>query len=197
LSASLPKKDFKVFSNIPFSLTSDIVKKITDVNYNLKEAFLFVQKESAERFLGKPKNTQIATILSFMYETRIIMEFSKEDFKPVPKVEIVLLNFKRRNFKREDYRLYKDFITYIFNQRNICLLETFKNLFTYKQLGYIKRDLIRNKYLKPTDIQPEYYIKIFQNFKFNGDKYISRIDDYHFEHLNQHLGRQKVNRTRI
>jgi 16S rRNA A1518/A1519 N6-dimethyltransferase RsmA/KsgA/DIM1 with predicted DNA glycosylase/AP lyase activity len=54
LDIQLPKKEFKIFSNIPFSLTSDIINKITDLNSKLGEAFIFVQKESAERYLGKP-----------------------------------------------------------------------------------------------------------------------------------------------
>ncbi len=71
----LPKKPFKVFANIPFSLTADIVNKITSDESQLSEAYLFVQKESGDRFVGKPRNTQIATILSYRFNIEIIDSF--------------------------------------------------------------------------------------------------------------------------
>jgi len=197
LKTSLPKEGFKVFSNIPFSITADIINKITDVNSKLKEAFLFVQKESAERFIGKPKNTQIATILSFVYDIVISDELKKEDFKPIPNVDVVLLNFKSKNFNKQSFELYRDFITYVFNQMNNSVLDTFKKLFTYKQLKLIKQYLKEKKYSKPTDIPSIYYFELFQNYKLNGDRYINRVKGCHLRYLEQHSKREKMHKTRI
>jgi len=197
LNVQLPKKTFKIFSNIPFFVTADIINKITDVNSKLEEAFLFVQKESAERFAGEPKNTQIATILSFMYEIKIREKFQKKDFKPMPNVDIVLLNIRRKDFNKKDFQLYRDFITYIFNQMNYSVLDTFKKLFTYKQLKYINQYLNKNRYSKPTDIPLDYYLNIFQEFKLNGKNYINKVNGYYSKHLKQHSNREKVHRTRI
>ena len=197
LNIELPRKEFKIFSNIPFFITTDIINKITDVNSKLEEAFLFVQKESAERFAGEPKNTQIATILSFMYEIDIREKFQKKDFKPMPNVDIVLLNIRRKDFNKKDFQLYRDFITYIFNQMNYSVLDTFKKLFTYKQLKYINQYLNKNRYSKPTDIPLDYYLNIFQEFKLNGKNYINKVNGYYSKHLKQHSNREKVHRTRI
>ena len=197
LNIELPRKEFKIFSNIPFFITTDIINKITDVNSKLEEAFLFVQKESAERFAGEPKNTQIATILSFMYEIKIREKFQKKDFKPMPNVDIVLLNIRRKDFNKKDFQLYRDFITYIFNQMNYSVLDTFKKLFTYKQLKYINQYLSKNRYSKPTDIPLDYYLNIFQEFKLNGKNYINRVNGYYLKHLGQHSKREKVHRTRV
>lgn len=197
LNTKLPKEVFKVFSNIPFSLTTDIISKITDIEYNLEEAFLFVQKESAQRYIGNPKNTQISTILSFVYEISIVEEFSRVDFKPIPKIDIVLLKFERKSFDKESYELYRDFVTYIFNQMNPSVLDTFKELFTYNQLRYIKEYLRTNNFSKPTEISSDYYSDIFMKFKINGNRYINRVDGYYSKHLNQHSKRESVHRTRI
>jgi len=197
LNIELPRKEFKIFSNIPFFITADIINKITDVNSKLEEAFLFVQKESAERFAGEPKNTQIATILSFMYEIDIREKFQKKDFKPISNVDVVLLNIRRKDFNKRDFQLYRDFITYIFNQMNYSVLDTFKKLFTYKQLKYINQYLNKNRYSKPTDIPLDYYLNIFQEFKLNGKNYINKVNGYYSKHLKQHSNREKVHRTRI
>ena len=197
LFSTLPNRGYKVFANIPFSLTSDIINKITDIDSKLVEAYLFVQKESSERYTGMYKNTQIATILSSTYDLCVTKNFDRRDFKPIPNVDIVLLRITKRNNPEIEFKLYRDFITYIFNQMNINVLNTFKNLFTSKQLKYIKEHLKRNRYNIPTDIPSEYYLDIFQYFKTNGIDYRKRVDGYYTKHINQHLGRTKVNRTRI
>lgn len=196
LNTGLPKEKFKIFSNIPFAITSDIVNKIADINSELQEAFLFVQKESAERYLGIPKGTQISTILSFMYEVSIFEELYREDFRPIPSVDVVLLSMKSKGLDSGDYELYRDFVTYIFNQMNGSVLDTFKKLFTFNQLKYIKEYLKKNDYSKPTGIPSDYYIDIFQRFKTNGDRYIRIVKGYYVKHLDIHSKMEKVHRSR-
>jgi 23S rRNA (adenine-N6)-dimethyltransferase len=196
LKSELPKENFKVFSNIPFSLTSDIINKITDMESNLIDSYLYVQKESAYRFMGKPHNTQISTILSYRFSICILEEFEKEDFRPTPSVDIVLLNIKRIENMEDDFSLYRDFVTYIFNQRNGFVLDTFKKLFTEKQLNHMKNILREKGYTKPSDIPSEYYQGIFKYFKTNGEKYLNKVIGYYQKHNEQHIKREKVHRTR-
>ena len=80
---------------------------------------------------------------------------------------------------------------------NYSVLDTFKKLFTYKQLKYINQYLNKNRYSKPTDIPLDYYLNIFQEFKLNGKNYINKVNGYYSKHLKQHSNREKVHRTRI
>ncbi|MGI6423076.1 MAG: 23S ribosomal RNA methyltransferase Erm [Candidatus Dojkabacteria bacterium] len=196
LNSNLPNTKYKVFANIPFSQTSDIIKKLTDTPSNMSEGWLFVQKESAQRYVGKPNNTQISSILSFMYDIDIVEIFRREDFQPIPNVDIVLLHLKSKEYERKDYNLYKDFITYIFNQRNKNIIDTFKKLFTYKQLKHIKEYLKSNNCTKPTQIPTNYYLELFNQFKLNGDRYLYLVKGYSSKHISQHSKREKVYRRR-
>ena len=195
LITELPRKKFKIFSNIPFFLTSDIINKITDIKSNLDQAFLFVQKESAYRYIGKSLNTQISTILPFKYSFSIIDTFKREDFKPIPSVDIVLLKIERKNTQVKDFFLFRDFVTYIFNQRTSNVLDTLKKLLTFNQLKHIKKFLEKNGYTRPSDIPSDYYIEIFQYFKTNGRSYTTKVNHYYEKHIKQHLGRERINRT--
>lgn len=197
LTSTLPNKEYKVFANIPFSLTSDIINKITDIDSKLVEAYLFVQKEASERYMGIFKNTQIATILSSIYDLCVTEDFDRRDFDPVPNVDIVLLRITKKSNPEIEFELYRDFVTYIFNQMNGNVLDTFKKLFTFNQSRYIKEYLGRNNYNIPSDIPPEYYLEIFQYFKTNGMDYKKIVEGYYAKHIKQHLGREKINRTRI
>ncbi|MBP6922117.1 hypothetical protein KBB69_02155 [Candidatus Dojkabacteria bacterium] len=193
----LPKKPFKVFANIPFSLTADIVNKITSDESQLSEAYLFVQKESGDRFVGKPRNTQIANILSYRFNTEIIDTFERGDFKPIPNVDIVLLKIVRKKNIEGEYLLFKDFVTYIFNQMENDVFDTLKKLFTFNQLKYIKEELKKENYTVPSDIPKEYFLKIFQYFKTNGLDYRNRVNGYYKMHIFQHAKREKINKTRV
>jgi len=197
LTSDLPNNGYKVFANIPFSLTSDIINKITDIESKLIEAYIFVQKESAERYMGIPKNTQIGAIVSSVYNLSMVESFNREDFNPVPNVDIVLLRIMKKNNAEEEFKLYRDFITYIFNQMNGNVLDTFKKLFTFNQLRYIRDQLKRNGYCVPSDIPSGYYLDIFQYFKSNGVDYRKRVEGHYIKHIEQHKGREKVNRTRV
>ncbi len=195
--APLPKKPFKVFSNIPFSLTADIVNKITSDESQLSEGYLFIQKESGNRFVGQPKNTQIATILSYRFDIEIVDTFKREDFKPIPNVDVVLLKIIKRRDVGSDYLLFKDFVTYIFNQMEKNVYGTLKKLFTFNQLKYIKEELKKKNYNIPSDIPKEYYLKIFEHFKTNGLDYRNRVNGYYKMHVFHHAKREKINRTNV
>jgi 23S rRNA (adenine-N6)-dimethyltransferase len=197
LESELPEKSFKVFANIPFSITTEIITKITDINSKFTEGYLFLQKEAADRFVGEPKNTQIATILSSRYEIKIIERFNQKDFIPQPSVDIVLLKLKMKKNPEGEYLLFRDFVTYIFNQINKTAFDTLKQLFTYKQLKYIKEHLDNKLYIKPSDIPTDYYLELFKHFKSNGDKYLNRVRGYYNKHNKQHINIRKENRTRI
>ncbi len=197
LNEKLPQENFKVFSNIPFSLTSEILNKITDSESQLTEAYLFLQKESAERYMGISKNTQIASIISSLYDLDVIETFDRQDFKPVPSVDIVLFRILKKKKVEEDFELYRDFVAYIFNQMNSNVLDTLKKLFTSNQLKYIKEYLRKNNYKKPSEISSKYYLEIFQFFKINGVDCKNRVNGYYINHVHKHLGMEKVNRTRL
>ena len=50
----LPKKPFIVVSNIPFNITANIIRKVTDEKSELNTAYFILQKEAAIKFLGAP-----------------------------------------------------------------------------------------------------------------------------------------------
>ena len=147
--------------------------------------------------MGIFKNTQIATILSSTYDLCVIENFDRRDFNPIPNVDVVLLRITKKDNPETEVKLYRDFVTYIFNQMNGNVLDTLKKLFTFNQLKYIKKQLKRNGYNIPSDIPSKYYLEIFQYFKTNGLDYRKRVEGYYTKHINQHLGREKINRTRI
>lgn len=97
LRAKLPQSGgYKVFSNIPFSITSAIVRKLACAPNPPSDSWLVVEKGAAKRFMGKPAETLSSLTLKPFFDMRILYHFRREDFHPMPRVDAVLLHLRLR-----------------------------------------------------------------------------------------------------
>lgn len=92
----LPLGPYKVFSNIPFSRTTDILRRLTTATNPPQEAWLVLEKGAAHRFCGKPGETLQSLLLKPFFDTKILYYFRREDFHPAPRVDCVLLHLHRK-----------------------------------------------------------------------------------------------------
>lgn len=56
----LPRENYKVFSNIPFNYTADIVSKLTTSDRKPTDIYLIMQETAAHRFIGMPHKKKFA-----------------------------------------------------------------------------------------------------------------------------------------
>jgi len=201
LECDLPGKRYKVFSNIPFNLTADIITKLTSAENPPDDAYLIVQKEAARRFMGFPKETQYALLLKPWFELRIVQEMRRTDFQPIPQVDAVLLQIKRRenpevlDEQRQDYR---DFVIYGFNQWKPTLKEALVKIFTHKQFVGLAHDLGFEISAKPTDLTFEQWLGLFNYFLVGVEESKKELIHGAERRLRkQQVRLQKDHRTRI
>ena len=173
LKYDLPQeKKYKIFSNIPFNLTAEIIRKITSATNPSQDTYLIVQKEAAKKFVGHPygKESQYSLFLKPWFAIEVIFKFKRTDFYPAPKVDIVLLRIKKRetpNIKKEDTQLYRDFVVYGFNQWKPTLVKAFKKIFTHEQFKRLSKDLKFALSARPTDLTFEQWLGLFNYFLIN------------------------------
>lgn len=97
LKYPLPAKgSYKVFANIPFFITTQIMNKLTNASNPPTDVWLVMEKGAARRFAGLPKENMRSLLLKVEWETEIIYHFRREDFHPMPSVYSVLLHLKRK-----------------------------------------------------------------------------------------------------
>lgn len=96
LTFPLPLTDYKVFASIPFNVTAAIVGRLTTEPSAPLDAYLVVQREAAERFLGEPRETLASLLLKPWFEPTLIHRFRRDDFMPAPGVEVVMLRLRKR-----------------------------------------------------------------------------------------------------
>lgn len=96
LKCALPQSPYKVFANIPFSKTTAILEKLTQAKPLPEGMWLVMEKGAAMRFCGLPYDNLHSLLLKPFYESRVIHVFRRTDFHPAPRVDIVMLELKRR-----------------------------------------------------------------------------------------------------
>lgn len=164
----IAEREYKIFANIPYNITANIVRKILYVPPAPSEAYLILQKEAAKKFSGSPNETLFSVLAKPFFEFRILSCLKKTDFEPVPNVDSVLLHIKRRArqlLQREDEALYRDFVSYGFCRWKNYLRLAFKDVFTYKQWKRLSRDLQFPLKVTPTQLNFEQWLGLYQGFK--------------------------------
>lgn len=164
----LPRYPYKVFANIPFNMTADMVNKLLVSSNPPESTYLIMQDSAAERFIGAPvgPNSQISILLQPFYDMGVVTRIDRRQFEPVPSVNAVLARFDRRNEPLVDPKLgqqYRDFVIYGYNQWQPTILDAFKKVFSGKQTNIIsKRFGVAG--LKPLELTVEQWVGLFDSF---------------------------------
>lgn len=98
MEMDLPKTPYKVFSNIPFHLSSPIVRKLTESDTPPDATYLIVQKQFANKLLADHDGFtgQLGMMIGPEFSVRIRQRLKRTDFFPHPNVDTVLLELLRR-----------------------------------------------------------------------------------------------------
>lgn len=85
--------EYRVIANIPYIITSPILKKFTEQAPVAQDMILLVQKEVAKRVTAKPGRLSILGIAVQLYcESRYIITVPSYDFYPSPQVDSAVIH---------------------------------------------------------------------------------------------------------
>lgn len=164
LSWNLPANHFKIFSNVPFSITAPILNKILKNKSKPTEMYLILQLEAAQKYsLSNGFNNQDAILLAPFYDLKILGDIDRTAFTPKPQVNIVFVRFILKNQPDIDptlYQIFRDFIIFGFNQWKPNIFEIYKKVFSYDQFKKINHQLRINS-LKPTQLNYSQWLSLF------------------------------------
>ena len=115
LSAVLPDDPYKVFSNIPFHLSSKIVRKLVSAKKPPKAIYLIVQKQFAQKMIaaGDHFHGALGSAIAPWWVARIRRPLRKTDFTPPPAVDTVLLELKPREETLLDKAQQAEFMAFV------------------------------------------------------------------------------------
>lgn len=119
---------YKLVANIPYYLTSNLIRVISETPNPPVAAALLIQKEVAERVTARPGSMSLLSVTAqYFWETDLGREVKAELFTPPPKVDSQILILKRRTRPLFDDVNDKEFFRTVragFSQRRKTLLNS-------------------------------------------------------------------------
>ncbi len=203
LGFDLPKDKYKVFANIPFNKTSEIVKRLLFSKNPPTDIYLVMQKEAIGRFSGRPFdniNSLLSVLFHPWFEFNVMHEFRKTDFKPIPNVDTVLLNIKQRNnpkVRDEDKSEYRDFVVFGFSQMSPNILSGLSRVMNDKHILDLSHKQSFSTNLKPSQLDMDNWLDLFNLLKYQKLKKRKLIANSFENWINQQENIEKINRTRV
>ncbi|MFH1705041.1 MAG: 23S ribosomal RNA methyltransferase Erm [Patescibacteria group bacterium] len=163
----IKEKKYKVFSNIPFNITAEVVKRILFGENPPSEAYLVLQKEAAGKFSGSPVETEVSVLAKPWFEFKVLREFRRTDFEPVPSVDVVLFHIARREqplVSPANTQSYRRFVRFSFEAWKKDLKTAYKHVFTYEQWKQLSKNLSFPLKATPAELRFEQWLGLFEYF---------------------------------
>ena len=140
----------KVVANLPYYITTPIIGKLLEEDFNIHSIIIMVQKEVADRIVATPNSKEygaLSLFINFYSHPQIILKVPKTVFMPQPRVDsaVVKLNIKDE-LPDVDRDLFFKVVKSAFNKRRKTLL----NSLSSGELG-LEKEIIKNV-LKEADI---------------------------------------------
>lgn len=168
LKVNLPRVDYKVFSNIPFNYTSRIMEKLYFQSIPPVSAYIIMQEEAGNLYLGALRETQKSLLLKPFFEIAVYHNFKKTDFTPKPNVDAVMLYIKKLQqscIEEAHKQDYFDFVVYGTTQYKTNLKKSLSKIFTHEQFKRLAQSIRFNPDAKPLDLSFKQWVTIFEYYQ--------------------------------
>lgn len=86
-------------SNVPYYITTPILFKLIDSFLPFEKIVMMIQKEVGNRFrasAGTKEYSALTVLLNYYFSCKKIMDVSRNQFKPVPNVDSVVVAFEKK-----------------------------------------------------------------------------------------------------
>ena len=202
LKFKISDRNYKVFSNIPFNITADVIKNLAQSPNPPEDAYLITQEEAAKKFAGEPfdtKNSQVAILLKPWFSFELFHKFKKDDFFPRPNVEIVMIKISRKENPlikaglKEDWQ---DFVTYTFNQFQPNVVEGLTKVFGKQKIRELSKRLGFSPKVKPSELEIKDWVELFSDFQELQPQYQNIVKGSYSKLISQQKVLEKIHRSR-
>lgn len=141
------KNNYKIVGNIPYYITSRLLKTIFEKWPKPKMIVLTIQKEVAQRIIAKPPHTNLLAVSVQYFSTpKIISYVSKNNFYPRPKVDSAIIKLIPAKQK----------------------ITSSKNFFKILKAGFSqKRKLLISNLSKKLNIPKKSLLEVFKKLNIN------------------------------
>lgn len=147
---------YKVIANIPYYLTSPLIRKFLEEKHQPETMVLMVQKEVAQRICSTPPHMSLLAVsVQFYAKAKIISYISNKCFWPSPKVDSAIINITpKTNLEKVDNDLFFKIVKAGFSQPRKQLINNLSKFLNKDLPAQAGKNHIREWLLK-NNINPQ------------------------------------------
>lgn len=153
LAVELPAEKYKVFANPPFSIISDLVRRLAEASNPPVSIYLISQRQFALKIVPSDKHftSALGIELAPIYQAKIRKPLRKTDFTPPPAVDTVLLELRRRDEPLVEIKLMKEFRNFV--------RECFASSIAFQKMPRSEANISPER--KPSELSPDEWIRLW------------------------------------
>lgn len=145
LKIHLPKEPFVVVSNIPYSITTPILKMLfNNPTRYFQRGIIVVEKGAAKRFTSKFVKDPHVIAWRMWFDIRYVKEIKRNHFSPPPRVDSAVILIKRKEkpiIPITDYLTFLGMADYLLKNPQSPIGIALRGIFTPAQIKQLKRNL--------------------------------------------------------
>lgn len=145
LKMHLPKEKFIVVSNIPYSITTPIMKMLLNKPSNgFQRGVIMMEKGAAKRFTSKIVKDPYIIVWRMWFDIWYVKGISRRNFSPPPRVDSAMITIMRKArpiVPIADYLIFWGMVDYVLKNPRLSIDLALRGVFTSPQIKYLKRNL--------------------------------------------------------
>jgi len=150
--------NYKIVANLPYYITSPIIRKFLEAEQKPKAMILMVQKEVGQRILAKPPHMNLLAIsVQFYAKPKIIAYVPKNSFYPQPKVDSAIIKIIPESIPEVDTEKFFGIIKKGFSAKRKMLKNNLSGI-DFDQIGL-------NPKIRAENLSLNDWIKIYETIK--------------------------------
>ncbi|MEW6170766.1 MAG: 16S rRNA (adenine(1518)-N(6)/adenine(1519)-N(6))-dimethyltransferase RsmA [Candidatus Omnitrophota bacterium] len=159
------KQKVIVVGNLPYYISTPIIEHLIKQRKFVKEIFITIQKELAERIVASPNTKEYSSFscfVQFYNECKILFHIKRNCFYPVPKVDSSFLRLTPRLYpkKVKDKDLLFKIIRTSFQKRRKVLKNTLKELIPQETIQNALAKLNLSPTIRPENLSLDDFIEL-------------------------------------
>lgn len=161
---AVPKFPFKVVSNIPYGITSDIFKILMFESLgNFLGGSIILQLEPTQKLFSRKLYNPYTVFYHTFFDLKLVYEVGPESFLPPPTVKSALLNIKRKHlfFDFKFKAKYLAFISCLLEKPDLSVKTALKSIFRKSQVRSISEKFGLNLNAQIVCLSPSQWLNCF------------------------------------
>ncbi|MFA8439704.1 23S ribosomal RNA methyltransferase Erm [Pueribacillus sp. YX66] len=150
LKISLPREPFVVVSNIPYAITTPIMKMLLNKpSSGVQRGVIVMEKGAAKRFTSNFVKDPYIIAWRMWFDIRYVKGISRKNFSPPPRVDSAMITINRKAkpiVPYNDYLIFWGLVDYVLKNPQLSIDLALRGVFTPPQIKHLKRGLrIKNE----------------------------------------------------